>query len=63
MTRLSIDAVVAIVGVLVTLPPTIIILWRLLRKNGKCEDQIEVCLTRDLSYAEKPSITDKLRID
>lgn len=43
MSRLSVESVVAIVGVLVTLPPSIIILWRLLRKNDKSLDEIEVC--------------------
>ena len=41
MSRLSIEAVVAIIGVLVTLPPSIIILWRMFRKRANLPKEVD----------------------
>lgn len=41
MSRLSIEAVVAIIGVLVTLPPSVIILWRMFRKKANFPKEVK----------------------
>jgi hypothetical protein len=49
MAQASVEAIVAIVGVIVALPPSIIVLWSLIRRKDEPAEDIEVCCAVDLS--------------